>query len=156
MNTLLGKHKASSTLLNLEAANDSTRKPMNLFFNHPFNSTDTEVLAPRRSDTRALHSVSRSMWGPCRQSNKRGRARGASDLEGPGSGVVWMPYQHRKRRCSWEVGRRDAALLLKHPNTTVATYVCRQSKHSKHASEILEKNIWKTVKNHCNHTQTSK
>jgi hypothetical protein len=41
-----------------------------------------------------------------------------------------------------KVERRDATpdLLLKHPNTAVATYVSRQLKHFKHASEILEKN----------------
>jgi hypothetical protein len=39
------------------------------------------------------------------------------------------------------VGRRDTTLdlLLKHPNTTVATYVRRQLKYFKHASETLEK-----------------
>jgi hypothetical protein len=32
-------------------------------------------------------------------------------------------------------------LLLKHPNTTVATYVRRQMKHLKHASEFEKKNL---------------
>jgi hypothetical protein len=37
--------------------------------------------------------------------------------------------------------RRDATpdLLLKHPNTTIATNIRRQMKHLRHASEILEK-----------------
>jgi len=37
--------------------------------------------------------------------------------------------------------RRDATpdLLLKHPNATLATYVLRQMKHLKHASEALAK-----------------
>jgi hypothetical protein len=39
------------------------------------------------------------------------------------------------------VGRRDTTpdLLLKYPNTTVATYIRMQLKHLKHASETLEK-----------------
>jgi hypothetical protein len=46
------------------------------------------------------------------------------------------------------VGRRDATpdLLLKHPNITVATYVCGQLKHLKHASETLEKTPKKQLK----------
>jgi hypothetical protein len=42
--------------------------------------------------------------------------------------------------------RRHATpdLLLKYPNTTVATYVSRQLKHLKHVSETLEI--------HCNQT----
>jgi len=42
-----------------------------------------------------------------------------------------------------KVGMRDATpdLLLKHPNTTVATYVRRQLKHLKHTSETLEKHL---------------
>jgi hypothetical protein len=40
-----------------------------------------------------------------------------------------------------KTGRRHVTpdLLLKHPNTTVATYVRRQLKHLNHASEALEK-----------------
>jgi hypothetical protein len=37
--------------------------------------------------------VSRCMQGPRCPSVKRGRARGASDSEGPGHGVVWMSYR---------------------------------------------------------------
>jgi len=46
----------------------------------------------------------------------RGEGGGASDSEGPGHGIVWMPRKVR---------RRDATpdLLSKHPNATVATYV---------------------------------
>jgi predicted RNase H-like nuclease len=42
---------------------------------------------------------------------------------------------------------RDATpdLLSKHPNVTFTTYVSRQMKHLKHASETLAK----TLQNHC-------
>jgi hypothetical protein len=55
--------------------------------------------APRRAPSAGLAapcsttSVSRCMRGPCHSSDKRGRAHDASDLEGLGRGVVWMPYR---------------------------------------------------------------
>jgi hypothetical protein len=50
-----------------------------------------------------------------------------------------------------KVGRRDATpdLLLKHPMKIAATYIWRQFKHLKHASETIEKkhlkHTWKTM-----------
>jgi hypothetical protein len=40
-------------------------------------------------------------------------------------------------------------LLLKHPDATLATYILRQMKHMKHASETLAKTAEKTLENHC-------
>jgi cell division protein FtsB len=43
-------------------------------------------------------------------------------------------------------------LLLKHLDTTLATYKRRQMKYLKHTSKTLEKHI-KTLENHCKHMQ---
>jgi hypothetical protein len=44
--------------------------------------------------------VSHCTRGPRRPSDKRGRAHGASDSEGSGRDVVWIPYWLRERQCS--------------------------------------------------------
>jgi hypothetical protein len=63
------------------------------------------------------------------------------------------PSNSCNRRVTWQLVQTPN-LLLKHPDATATTYVWRQMKHLKHASETLEKkHTWKTLENNCKHTQ---
>jgi hypothetical protein len=46
---------------------------------------------------------------------------------------------HRDEATESDEGDATSDLLLKHPDTILATYVCRQMKYLKHASETLTK-----------------
>jgi hypothetical protein len=104
--------------------------------------------------SRALHSVPRSMRGPSCPSDKRGRACGASDSEGPNRGVVWMPCRRRERRCSRRWGGE-----MQHPIYFWNIQI-QQSQHTSEDSgntwnmllKHLKKHL-KTLENHCNHMQ---
>jgi hypothetical protein len=50
------------------------------------------VLASGRP--RAALRFAHSMWGPVLPEQQEGEGRDASDLEGPGRGVKWMPCWH--------------------------------------------------------------
>ena len=55
-----------------------------------------------RSNAPVLHSVSRSTWGTCRLSDKRGRTRSASDLEGPGETILISSKENPQiRNITW-------------------------------------------------------
>jgi hypothetical protein len=69
-----------------------------------------------------------------------------SRASGRGVGAQWMPSRRPKeektpRRGSRKSDERDATpdLLLKHRDATLTTYVWRQMKHLKHASETFAK-----------------
>jgi hypothetical protein len=49
--------------------------------------------------------------------------------------------RHKGKAIESEEGDATLDLLLKHPDATLATYVCRQMKHLKHVSETLEKSF---------------
>jgi hypothetical protein len=48
---------------------------------------------------------------------------------------------HRDKTAECEEEDATPDLLLKHPDATLTTYVLRQIKHLKHASEILAKHL---------------
>jgi uncharacterized circularly permuted ATP-grasp superfamily protein len=62
--------------------------------------------------------------------------------------VLQAPGGRHTETMQQKLGMRDTIpdLFLKHPNTTVATYVSRQLKHLKHASETLKKHLKKHLK----------
>jgi hypothetical protein len=94
------------------------------------------VLAPRRSG----RTPARSTQGLRRPSDKRGRG-GASDLEGSGRGIVWMPCRRREytsRQCSKRRGGE-----IQHP-VYFWNIQIQQLQHSLKVDETLETCFWNT------------